>query len=91
MIIEQLPDLDYINYLPGLVGDIDINPDCRNSFPWFESLKDEPFKAKIERSQAKLRNTTVTTYKDVYWRANYKVSRHVYAAKYQSYSERIAL
>ena len=39
-----------------------------NSSPWFESIRDELFKAKRERRQAerKWRNTKLTTVKDMY-------------------------
>ena len=43
-----------------------------NSSPWFESIRDELFIAKIERRQAerKWRNTKLTIFKDLYRQAN---------------------
>ena len=46
-----------------------------SSSPWFESIRDELFIAKIERRQAesKWRNTKLTIFKDLYGQAKHKV------------------
>ena len=64
-----------------------------NSYPWFESIRDELFIAKIERHQAKRkwRNTKLTIFKDLYRQAKHKVSKLVHTAKCKFYTERIAL
>ena len=64
-----------------------------NSFPWFESIRDEFFIAKRERRQAerKWRNTKLTIFKDLYRQAKHKVSKHVHTAKCKFYTEGIAL
>ena len=64
-----------------------------SSSPWFESIRDELFIAKIERRQAerKWRNTKLTIFKDLYGQAKHKVSKLVHTAKCTFYTERIAL
>ena len=64
-----------------------------NSYPWFESIRDELFIAKRERRQAerKWRNTKLAIFKDLYGQAKHKVSKLVHTAKCKSYTERIAL
>ena len=64
-----------------------------NSSPCFESIRDELFKANSERRQAgrKWRNTKLTIFKDLYRQAKHKVLQLVHTAKYQFYTERIAL
>ena len=54
-----------------------------NSYPWFESIRDELFIAKRERRQAerKWRNTKLTISKDLYEQAKHKVSKLVHTAK----------
>ena len=46
-----------------------------NSFPWFESIRDELFIAKRERRQSerKWRNTKLAIFMDLYRRAKHKV------------------
>ena len=48
-----------------------------SSSPWFESIRDELFKAKGEMRQAerKWRNTKLTIFKDFYGQAKHKVSK----------------
>ena len=64
-----------------------------NSFPWYESIRDELSMAKRERRQAesKLRNTKLTIFKDLYRQAKLKVSNRVHTANCIFYTERIAL
>ena len=64
-----------------------------NSYPWFESIRDELFIAKRERRQAerKWRNTKLAIFKDLYGQAKHKVSILVHTAKCKFYTERIAL
>ena len=64
-----------------------------NSFPWFESIRDELFIAKRERRQAerKWRNTKLIIFKDLYRQARHKVSKLVHTAKCKFYTERISL
>ena len=64
-----------------------------NSSPWFESIRDDRFIAKIERRQTerKWRNTKFTIFKDLYRHARHKVSKLVHTAKCMFYTERIAL
>ena len=64
-----------------------------NSPPWHELIRDELLKAKKQRSQAETewRNTKLSIFKDLYGQAKHKVSKLVHTAKYQSYTERIAL
>ena len=64
-----------------------------SSSPWFESIRDELFIAKIEGRQAekKWRNTKLTIFKDLYGQAKHKVSKLVHTAKCKFYTERIAL
>ena len=64
-----------------------------NSSPWFDSIRDELFIARIERSQAerKWRNTRLTIFKDFYRQAKHNVSNLVHTAKCKSHTERIAL
>ena len=64
-----------------------------SSSPWFESIRDELFMAKRERSQAerKWRNTKLAIFKDLYGQAKHKVSILVHTAKCKFYTERIAL
>ena len=64
-----------------------------NSSLWFESMRDDLFKAKREIRQAeiKLRNTKLTIFKDLYRQARHKVSKLLHTAKCQFYAERIAL
>ena len=64
-----------------------------NSFPWFESIRDELFKAKIERRQAKIKlgNIVLAIFKDMYRQAKHKASILVHTAKCQFYAEAIAL
>ena len=56
---------------------------AHNSFPWFESIRDELVMAKRERRQAerKWRNTRLTIFKDLYRQAKHKVSKLVHTAK----------
>ena len=65
----------------------------RNSYPWFESIRDELFIAKGERRQPerKWRNTKLTIFKDLYGQAKHKVSILVHTAKCKFYTERITL
>ena len=64
-----------------------------NSSPWFVSIRDELFIAKIERrlTKRKWRNTKLTIFKDLYRHAMHKVSKLVHTAKCKFYTERIAL
>ena len=79
---------DFLRTVPSLRKDI-----YHDSSPWYESIRDELFIAKIERRQAerKWRNTMITIFKDLYRQAKHKVSRHVHTAKCQFCTERIAL
>ena len=63
-----------------------------NSSPWFESIRDDLFIAKIKRRQAegKWRNTKLTIFKDLYRQAKHKASKLVHTAKCKFYTERIA-
>ena len=63
-----------------------------NSTPWFESIRNEFFKAKRERRQAykKWKNTKLTIFKDLYRQAMHKVSKLVHTAKCKFCTERIA-
>ena len=60
-----------------------------NSSPWFESIRDELYMAKIEKRQAerKWRNTKLTIFKDLYIQASHKVSKLVHTAKCKFYNE----
>ena len=64
-----------------------------NSYPWFESIRDELFIAKRERRQAerKWRNTKLAIFKDLYRQAKHKASKLVHTAKCKFYTEGIAL
>ena len=64
-----------------------------NSSPWFESIRDDLFIAKIKRRQAerKWKNTKLTIFKDLYRQAKHKASKLVHSAKCKFYTERIAL
>ena len=66
---------------------------CHNSYPWFESIRDELLKAKRERRhvERKWRSTKLTIFKDLYRQARHKVSKLVHTAKCIYYTERIAL
>ena len=61
-----------------------------NSSPWFESIRDELFKAKRERHQAerKLRNTKLTIFKDLYRQAKHNVSKLMHRARCLFYAEK---
>ena len=64
-----------------------------NSYPWFESIRDELCMAKRERRQAerKWRNTKLIIFKDLYRQAKHKVLKLVHTARCKFYTERIAL
>ena len=64
-----------------------------NSSPWFESIRDELFMAKIERRQAerKWSNTKLTIFKELYIQVKHKVSKRVHTVKCKFYNERIAV
>ena len=64
-----------------------------NSSPWFESIRDELFKAKsdIRQARRKWRNAKLTIFKDLYRQAKHKASKIVHIAKCKFYTERIAL
>ena len=64
-----------------------------NSYPWFESIRDERFIAKRERRQAerKWRNTKLTIFKDLYKLAKHKVSYLLHTSKCKFLTEGIAL
>ena len=64
-----------------------------NSSPCFESIRDELFMPKRERRQAerKWRNTKLTIFKDLYKKAEHKVSILLQTARCKFYTERIAL
>ena len=54
-----------------------------NSSPWFESIRDELFKAKRERLQTviKWRNTKLAIFKELYRQTRHKVSKLVHTTK----------
>ena len=78
----------YCEYL-GTVLDKHAPPslqkDMNHNSPWFESIRDELFKAKRERYQAKRkwRNTKLTIFKDLNRQAKHMVSILVHTAKCQ--------
>ena len=64
-----------------------------NFSPWFESMRDELFKAKAERRQAerKWRNAKLTIFKDLHRQAKHKVSNLMHTVRCQFNTEGITL